>query len=146
MNNTRGKLDGIIDIIAPTPPVEAAVDVLSWLLLGLVMLAAVVAYLWFRRPRQRLRRELTALHNAVRHNVFDGRAAVYRLSALLRQACHRQQLHAQQPLPDKLRHQQLRWQAFMEQLDHYRYSPDTLSASDFPALATEAQYWLKVWP
>lgn len=146
MNNTRGKLDGIIDIIAPAPPAEAAVDALSWLLFGLVMLATVVAYLWFKRPRQRRRRELAALLNAVRHDVVDGRSAVYSLSALLLQACHRQQLHALQPLPDRLRHQQPRWQAFMEQLDHYRYSPDTLSAKDFPALATEAKYWLKVWP
>lgn len=147
MNESAGKLQGILDIEPPLLPPEAGAEtILAMLLAAAVAILALLLWRRARSPRARARRGLAGLRSSHIQARIDARSAAFQLAALLRAGLGVAQIDRATPLPARLESHRQRWQSFLDELGDARYTRTPCSDDRLAALLAEAHFWLRRWP
>lgn len=147
MKQETNTLDGILDITLPLAPLDSGWGLYTSIAI-IVLLSGIVigiGYSWWKKPRQRCRRELGKLLHQHKDGHINAHEAVFRLAEILRERMHRQQLSSKADLPMHLQRYQSRWCTFVNELDAARYSGAAIEEPVFGRLASEASFWLGRW-
>ena len=144
MQTERGKLDGIIDIEPPPPPVDAWTYAAPGALAA-VLLIVGLALLWklHRSTRRRARVRSARLRALSAHGHIDAKDAAFELAAIMRSALGLRRVSACVAPPAGAATQATRWVAFMTALEHARYAPHACEPRALEDLFAEARFWLR---
>lgn len=126
--------------IVPPNAVTTSVDVtMAALAVVALVISLVLAYFYWRHPKQQARRFIKSLTSKKQYQTDRGRDSCHLIAKELGKAFGVTRLSAVR-FPD-IRQQE--WEAFLQRLDQNRFSAITVSGDELGQLAQQAMSWLK---